>query len=169
MSNKNNEQYRGQIYYLTHKEQIKNRANNYYQKNKKKMTRRNRLKYKKNIEHYRKYQRDYRNANIEEMRQYQKQYMKIWRKNNPLKCKNQRYKRDYNLTIHDIVKLKRQQNYKCPICLSFLTSKFVVDHNHTTEKVRGLLCRRCNTSLGLFKDSKYILKRAIKYLEEQNV
>lgn len=39
-----------------------------------------------------------------------------------------------------------------------------VDHNHTTGKVRGLLCNACNKGLGLFKDSIENLQKAKEYL-----
>jgi len=36
---------------------------------------------------------------------------------------------------------------------------------HKTHKIRGLLCNRCNTALGLFYENKDIMKKAISYLE----
>ena len=41
----------------------------------------------------------------------------------------------------------------------------VIDHNHETNIVRGLLCHNCNVGLGHFKDSVGYLKEAINYLE----
>lgn len=43
-----------------------------------------------------------------------------------------------------------------------------MDHDHTTGKIRGLLCFGCNTGLGKFKDSIVILNKAINYLKGKN-
>lgn len=46
--------------------------------------------------------------------------------------------------------------------------KLSIDHNHQTNKIRGLLCSKCNTLLGRAEDSIQILKQAIEYLEKYN-
>ena len=62
------------------------------------------------------------------------------------------------------------QNGVCDICKCKLNSsrftKFAVDHDHKTGKIRGLLCTNCNTALGLFKDSTTRLSSAIHYLKK---
>ena len=70
---------------------------------------------------------------------------------------------EYNITQQQYDKLYTDQSGKCLICLN--EDKLVVDHCHVTNKVRGLLCTRCNTGLGKFKDNIDSLKRAIQYLE----
>lgn len=61
--------------------------------------------------------------------------------------------------------------FKCPICgkitVPDLTSKVVLDHDHNTGKVRGWICDSCNTGIGRFKDDVSLLKKAIRYLEEE--
>ena len=41
----------------------------------------------------------------------------------------------------------------------------VVDHDHKTGAVRGLLCHNCNRALGLLQDSKENLMNCLSYLE----
>tara|TARA_Y100001973_G_scaffold90970_1_gene139115 strand:+ start:109 stop:501 length:393 start_codon:yes stop_codon:yes gene_type:complete len=42
---------------------------------------------------------------------------------------------------------------------------FVIDHCHESNKVRGLLCGKCNTALGGFNDDIELLRTAIEYLQ----
>ena len=65
----------------------------------------------------------------------------------------------------------RDQNNVCAICnrLDRNGRSLAVDHCHTTNKVRGLLCMDCNTALGLFKDNKDLLDSAKAYLDNNFV
>jgi hypothetical protein len=42
--------------------------------------------------------------------------------------------------------------------------KYVIDHDHKTNRMRGLLCNACNTALGLFLDDPRLLASAARYL-----
>lgn len=68
---------------------------------------------------------------------------------------------------NDYENLLKKQNNACAIC-GITTEengkKLVVDHNHETLQVRGLLCQSCNSGLGFFKDSPTRLSIAIEYL-----
>ena len=71
----------------------------------------------------------------------------------------------YGLSIEDYNKMLLLQKNKCAICQSEFIKTPHVDHCHDTGKVRGLLCKVCNVSLGGFNKPQ-ILKSAIEYLEE---
>jgi len=43
-----------------------------------------------------------------------------------------------------------------------------VDHNHETKQIRDLLCKRCNTSLGLLKEDQKRIQNMLNYLQEHN-
>ena len=81
-------------------------------------------------------------------------------------------KSKYGLTLDDFHKMIALQDGLCYICKDKLDLQSMgakcacVDHNHTTGKVRKILCRNCNTALGHAKENKTILKQMITYLEE---
>lgn len=51
---------------------------------------------------------------------------------------------------------------ECVICGSEET--LVVDHDHVSGKVRGMLCNHCNRGLGHFRDDPQLLQFAAQYL-----
>lgn len=76
----------------------------------------------------------------------------------------------YNIIIkpNDIKNIRSKYKNKCAICQQkFL--KLCLDHCHKTNKIRGMLCPKCNTMLGFAKDDIKILQNAIKYLKKQEV
>lgn len=82
-------------------------------------------------------------------------------------------KRTYNLDAEEYLQMVLDQNNCCLICKRPEQVKnrkgdarpLCVDHCHETNKVRGLLCNRCNAGLGHFQDDLTRLKEAVKYLE----
>jgi hypothetical protein len=85
--------------------------------------------------------------------------------------------KSYGITLDTYEAMLEVQNYKCKICNVTIEDapttggngrKLVVDHCHTTGKVRGLLCIKCNSGLGMFNDSQDNLTAAISYLMENN-
>lgn len=75
------------------------------------------------------------------------------------------YKKVYGLTPEEWANLVAAQSGRCAICgTSMSVRPLVVDHNHATGKVRGLLCRKCNSGLGMFDDEIATLAKAVKYL-----
>ena len=76
----------------------------------------------------------------------------------------------YGMSREDYNSMRAAQNHKCKICgideVYCLHGKLYVDHCHTTNRVRGLLCHKCNTGLGMFQDSIPDMLKAISYLQE---
>ncbi len=117
-------------------------------------------KLKKRIEYIKAYYYKNRDKILPMKRRYKATYYKAHR----AKIKEYEYWYIYGLTPEALLALKKEQNNLCKICLR---AKFlVVDHCHTTGKVRGLLCRNCNMALGNIRDNTDILKECIKYLEQ---
>ena len=90
---------------------------------------------------------------------YQKENPDISRRSN----KKSQLKRRYGLTIESRKQMYVDQDGRCLLCDRLIPySDTVVDHDHDTDKVRGLLCRHCNTSLGWFENRKERILRYIK-------
>lgn len=77
-------------------------------------------------------------------------------------------KHRFNITTEEYWRMHAEQSGLCKICdrPQIVGTKLDVDHDHTTEKVRGLLCRHCNTGIGLLKDSVELIAKALTYLVE---
>ena len=79
-------------------------------------------------------------------------------------------KKRYGITADKYDEMVALQSNSCAICGSTDvggrggSSRLAVDHDHTTGKVRGLLCANCNNGLGRFKDNPDFLQKAIDYL-----
>ena len=71
-------------------------------------------------------------------------------------------KRQYGLTPAEYDGLLASQGGRCALCDR--ASTLVIDHDHESGRVRGLLCYGCNTGLGKFRDSVPMLMRAADYL-----
>lgn len=101
---------------------------------------------------------------------------RVWESNNPEKvrgCWIKQYWPDLtgNEAIVEYQKLFDKQKGLCAICNTPENNKrkrLAVDHDHSTGKVRGLLCDRCNRGLGYFKDSPELLHKGINYLRSAN-
>jgi hypothetical protein len=81
----------------------------------------------------------------------------------------------YGLTRRSYETMHAEQGGSCLICGALgklYPAKgrdiLVVDHCHTTGKVRGLLCTPCNTTIGFMKDDPERLRKAAAYLERES-
>jgi hypothetical protein len=75
-------------------------------------------------------------------------------------------RREFGITVEQYQTLFESQNGLCAICNEppTLERSLAVDHCHSTEKIRGLLCFRCNSTLGKFEDDVTLFQKAIDYL-----
>jgi hypothetical protein len=76
-------------------------------------------------------------------------------------------KRMYGITIEQYDELLAGQGGRCAICRREPRpdSSLHLDHDHETGLLRGILCFRCNNSLGDLDDDASLLRAALRYLE----
>jgi hypothetical protein len=70
----------------------------------------------------------------------------------------------YGITVRDYYRLLVAQEFKCGICSKERTDRcgLVVDHDHVTGRVRGLLCSGCNRAIGLIGEKN--LEKALEWV-----
>lgn len=73
----------------------------------------------------------------------------------------------YGITLTQYNQMLAAQDGVCAICKvpHHPERPLVVDHDHDSGEVRGLLCSECNTGLGLLGDNPDTLLAASAYLE----
>jgi hypothetical protein len=71
--------------------------------------------------------------------------------------RDQRLQRQYGISLAEYLAMYANQNGRCSCCNAPRPSSgktgMVVDHNHTTGEVRGLLCLQCNIAIGHLGES----------------
>jgi len=98
---------------------------------------------------------------------------RVKQSHDPVKYREAHLKRKYGMTMEDYDRMLAGQNHQCAACPTtepggrHSSDYFVVDHCHTTGKVRGLLCHNCNTALGLLHDDLEKIKALENYLTER--
>lgn len=79
-------------------------------------------------------------------------------------------KKNYGLTVEQYDEMWIEQAGMCAICHASKNNgqgeEFVVDHNHQTGAVRGLLCNTCNGGIGLLNDNSELLRAGASYLDQ---
>lgn len=111
-----------------------------------------------------------------------REYNKVWRERNPEHARElwrqasrkhapAKRAKKYGLSTEELECIRERQNSCCAICGIHETDVkgrtpgvLCVDHDHATGNVRGLLCGKCNTALGMFGDTEDGLLRAVEYL-----
>ena len=166
-------------YYQDHKEQEALRKKEYYQKNKDTILSRQKRYVSENKSKIKVYSREWQRANKDKVNLKSKKYQQMNREKCRALCreyyqKNKekirciRLKYFYGLSPEDFQKLHENQNGLCPICKLSLGSDMHIDHDHTTNKVRGILHQNCNLFLGKFEKRMVHLTNIMHYLGVQH-
>jgi len=90
-----------------------------------------------------------------------------WRSDADLRARHggARLTRNYGLSRDEHRRLLKAQNGVCAVCKLPSRRTLCVDHCHATLQVRGLLCDKCNTALGLFGDDSKRMRAAAAYVD----
>jgi endogenous inhibitor of DNA gyrase (YacG/DUF329 family) len=90
-----------------------------------------------------------------------------WRKEHPDRARAKQLRDNYGITIEQYNQMFDAQDGKCAICgrhQSEFKRHLSVDHDHTTGKIRKLLCTACNSAVGLLRENVEIAQNLISYL-----
>ena len=75
----------------------------------------------------------------------------------------------HGMMADEYLEMVEKQENLCAICGNPPGAKaLAIDHDHTTNKTRELLCVSCNFALGWFKDDIEVMLKAIAYIEKHN-
>jgi len=133
--------------------EAKQKRHDYYQENKEELERKRKIYYATNRDKILQRERDKNLAN-------------------PYKRRESRIKAKFDISLEEYNALLEKQHGVCAICGLGESSRdrkgkvrpLMVDHDHKTGKVRGLLCSKCNIGLGQFKDNPTVIKIALEYI-----
>jgi hypothetical protein len=119
-----------------------------------------------NADKVRGYKQKYYQANLAEVKaKKHAEYMA-----DPKKAWAYQIERKYGLTPESYDELFASQDYACVGCgtaESVGDRPWHIDHEHRTNIVRGILCKRCNLTLGHAKDNPATLRKLAAYLEKE--
>ncbi len=111
-------------------------------------------------------------------KEWQRQHRRRKLAENPEWETHQHLMKTYGISYETYQAMEVAQNHKCAICgsedpktrkrIGATRSRFCVDHDHKTGKIRALLCAKCNRGIGLLGDDPIRLEAAAKYLREHN-
>jgi hypothetical protein len=104
-----------------------------------------------------------------EVRAYRREYRQRAHVKEATKKRSRvRLLRDYGLTEQAFADLLYEQDYRCALCKSpeWGSRGPHIDHDHISNKVRGLLCTCCNLALGMLGDDADSIWRVWQYLRK---
>ena len=117
----------------------------------------------------------------EEFLKYRRNYQGRYRKNRKAKdpeahrkrAQRNKWSQRYGITPEQYEERLRAQNGVCAVCYRSETMEhngrirpLVVDHDHNTNKVRQLLCQRCNLLVAQLENNQLLIEAALNYLKK---
>ena len=110
--------------------------------------------------------RERRSWRTEAQKEQARDVARRWQKEHSTPERRKRYKlSNRGITPEQYDALVARQGGVCAICQSGFGKKPCLDHSHSTEKVRGVLCNNCNAAIGMLRDDPSLLRAAATYLE----
>ena len=157
-------------YYVRNKEKYAVYGRNYYQENKDRRNEKVKVYRHKNRERLAEYKRQYRSERRAELCAKSKAYRLANLEKIKASVRSAYIKRTYGITAQEYDARIAAQNGKCEVCKNKpngngAKSKLHLDHCHTTQKIRGMICGNCNAALGMAKDDLVILRALVAYME----
>ena len=153
-------------YYIKNRAALLKQKSKYHKENKNKLKDAKNLYYEQNPdkrkERYKK-QREWAKLNQEAVRAFQR----AWRQRQPKeKLKDISLKHNYGITYAEVLAMVDTQG-GCACCGTRTVPKrgWECDHDHPTDTLRGILCRHCNSGIGMLGDTIEGVRKALIYLE----
>ena len=113
--------------------------------------------------------REYKKTYYDKTQDHQRKRSKTYYHSHKEEMVNYRLRSVYGISLEDKFNILKNQDFQCAECRKFLSiEEAYVDHCHKTDRVRGLLCSKCNLALGLVDDAVNTLSNIKQYLENNN-
>lgn len=124
--------------------------------------------YAANRESRKEYSINYRVENREKVKESQRNYRVAYPEKVKESDRRCRIARDYGISSKDFEQMKLTQGGACAICKVVPKKRLHIDHDHSSGRVRALLCSSCNLVLGHLKDSAEKAESMASYLRAFN-
>jgi len=152
-----------QIWREKNRDRLQAQRRERYKRDREKTRIQQRTWYQNNKEHARALNREWHQTNKQRSRLRHNAARAAWGERERLRARAYQVQYRYGLTREEYDAL----GTTCSICQAIPAPGkrgLHVDHDHATGTVRGLLCSACNTALGSFQESQYVIRRALRYL-----
>jgi len=100
---------------------------------------------------------------------------KAYRDSHKESIRSTKLKQYYGITLAEYTIILGKQGGTCALCpmtqeqhISKYGMSLVIDHDHRTGRIRGILCTNHNVGIGRFNDSPGALREAARYIEENS-